>query len=283
MKNTHRLAWSLIVLAMGTSAPGQFAATSVPAGRSLERPANDTLVLTNATGQVRVLDSKGLLLENNFVFLPRIPFSALSKADLQAVLETKTAYASLTAFESLDATNARGAVIEHQLQHIWHQGRSLSEKIQTRLEILEDLREYNVEIALLPGSETAASQYAIDAIPINDRLTNRAAAVVAAGAQVDMAEQDRVAGGDAARRAEQQAREHYQETAERVENANDRAMIANGQTVAADQQVVDHLAKVAALSSRLASFGINVSGAPPFSPIAPLTLRAEVDAERTAN
>ena len=60
MKNIHRLVWSIIALALVTSAPGQSAVTSVPAGRSLETPMNNILVLSNATGEVRVLDSKGV-------------------------------------------------------------------------------------------------------------------------------------------------------------------------------------------------------------------------------
>ena len=74
-----------------------------------------------------------------------------------------------------------------------------------------------------------------------------------------------------------------EKSAARVVVANDRAMIANGQTAAADQQVTDHLAKCAALSTRLAGHGINVPSAPPFYAIPPLTMKAEVDAERTAN
>ena len=283
MKNTHWLAWSLIVLALATSAPGQSAVTRVPAGRSLEAPVNNILVLSNATGEVRVLDSKGLVLANDLVYLPRIKLSDLSPAELQALLETKTAYASLTAYGSLQGTNAQGAVIEKQLQQIWRQGQSLAEKIQTRLEILEDLREYNNNLASLPGSVAAASQYAVNDIAINERLTNRAATAVVAAAQVEAVERYQAAGGANAELAEQQARENYQKSAARVAVANDRAMIANGQTAAADQQVTDHLAKCAALSTRLAGHGINVPIAPPFYAIPPLTMKAEVDAERTAN
>jgi hypothetical protein len=286
-KNTKTARWlacNLVALIFAARASAQPADANLPAGHSLASPANDYLVLSNVTGNVRVLDSKGLVLEKQLVFLPRIPLEDLSTAQLQALLETRTAYAALTSFGSLHGTNAEGAVVEHQFHQIWSQGKSLAEQIQTRLEILEDMRDYNNEIALLPGSVAAASQYAINDTPINNRLTNRAAAVVVAGAQVATAEQDRdQSGGTADRVAEQQARENYGEKVARMENVNDRAMIANGQVAGANQQVVDHLAKCAALSSRLASHGINVAGTPPFYPIPPLTMTAEVDAVRTAN
>jgi len=39
---------------------GQSAVTGVPAGRLLEMPPNAILVLSSATGEVRVLDCKGV-------------------------------------------------------------------------------------------------------------------------------------------------------------------------------------------------------------------------------
>jgi len=283
MKNIHRLVLSIIALALVASAPGQSAVTRSPAGRSLETPMNNILVLSNATGEVRVLDSKGVVLEKNLVFLPRIPLADLSPAQLQALLETKTAYATLTAFGSGSGTNAQGAVIEHQLQQTWHQGHSLAGKIQTRLEILEDLRDYRTEIAILPASIAAANQYAVNDIAINDRLTNRAATAVVAVAQVEAVERDQAAGGANTDLAAQKAQENYLKSAARVEVANDRAMISNGQIAGANQQITDHLAKCASLATRLASHGINVPSVPPFYPIPPLDMRSEVDAERTAN
>src|ERR1035438_9459534 len=103
MKNTQWLVGSLILLALAV-------VTGVHAGNYLAPPTSDFLVLSNATGTVRVLDSKGLVLEKNLVYLPRISLADLSPAELQALLETKTAYVSLTAFVSGHATNAQGAV-----------------------------------------------------------------------------------------------------------------------------------------------------------------------------
>jgi hypothetical protein len=45
---------------LAARALGQSAVTGVPARRLLEMPTNAILVLSNATGEVRVLDSKGV-------------------------------------------------------------------------------------------------------------------------------------------------------------------------------------------------------------------------------
>ena len=242
-------------------------------------PASDFLELSNVVGNVRVLDSKGLVLERNLVYLPRIPLADLSPAQLHALLETKTAYASLTGFTSVHGTNASGDVLEHQLRQTWHQGRSLAGKIQTRLEILEDLRDYNNEIALVPGSLAAADQYAANDVPINNQLTSRAATVVVAAAQVEATAVNQNS-GPAGQVAAQQAQNNYQEMAARVTTAKDRDVIANGQIAGANQQVTDHLARIATLSARLSAQGFKVAGTPPFCPVPPLTLQTEVDAER---
>jgi hypothetical protein len=270
MKKTHWLMGGLIVLALTARADNYIAP-----------PTGDFLVLSNVSGTVRVLDSKGLVLERNLVYLPRIPLADLSPAELQTLLETKTAYASLTAFASVHATNASGAVMEHQLQQTWHQGASLAGRIQTRLEILDDLRDYNNEIALVPGSLAAADQYVANDVAINNQLTSRAATVVVAAAQVEATAVNQNS-GPAAQVAAQQAQENYQEMAARVVKAKDRDVIANGQIAAANQQVTDHLTRIAALAARLAAHGFKVSGAPPFCPVPPLTLQTEVDAERKA-
>ena len=269
-------------MALATHLQGQPADTSLPARGSLAMPTNSILVLSNFTGEVRVLDSKGLVLEANQVYLPRIQLSSLSPDQLEALLETKTAYATLTDFESFHGTNGQGADLEIQLQRSWRQGKSLPEKIQTRLEILEDLHEYNTTLALLPASMAAASQYEVHASAVNDRLTNPVANVAVAAAHVEQTEQDRAAGAPNANEAVQQAQAVYQDTADRLDRANDRSMIANGQAVGADQQVGVYLAKCAEISARLASHGINVPAAPPFSTIPPLTMSSEVDADRTA-
>jgi RNase P protein component len=283
MKNIHWLICVLIVAALATGAQGQSAAASVRDGRSCQAPTSDFLALSHASGEVRVLDAKGLLLESKMVYLPRMQLLDLSQAELEALLETKTAYAALTVYGSLQWTNAQSAVIENQLQQVWQRGGSLAEKMQTRLEIMADVREYNYNLVFLPGSMIAASQYDARAAAVYDRQTNRAAMVATAAARVDVAEQEQASGVADSRLVERQARETYQEMAERLERANNQMIIANGQAAVANQQATDYLANCAAISTRLASHGINVPAAPPFYPIPPLTMRSEVDAERPAN
>lgn len=248
MKNNLWWTGSLIVMALATSAQGKPAVKSVRNVPSLETPTNNILMLSNVSAEVEVLDSKGLVLATNFVFLPRIQFSDLSKAELQALLETKNAYAALTVFESLNRTSVPSEAIKNQLEQIWRKGRSLAEKIQTRLEILEDMRAYNIEIAILPGWVAADSQYAIHSS--------------AADARAEALEDE---GGH-----------------RRLRRAVDRAITADTQTAEANQQVAEYLAQCAALSSRLASHGIKVPGEPPFYPIPSLSVRVGVDAERMA-
>ena len=270
-------------MTLTVGAHGQPVATSVRDGRAYGAPTSDFLALSHASGEVRVLDAKGLLLESKQVYLPRIQLLDLSTAELEALLETKTAYAALTVYGSLHWTNAQSAVIENQLQQVWRQGGSLAERMQTRLEIMADVREYNYNLVFLPGSMAAANQYDAQAAAVHDQVTNRAAIVVTAASQVDIAEQERAYGVADARLAERQARETYQEMADRLELANNRAIIANGLAANANQQVTDYLANCTAISARLASHGIIVPAVPPFYPIPPLTMQPEVNAERVAN
>jgi hypothetical protein len=270
MKNTHWFVGSLLLLAL-----------TARADTYLASPTSDFLILSNISGTVRVLDARGLVLEKNHSYMPRIALDDLSPAELQSLLETKTAYAGLTTFVSVRGTNGPGAAIENQLQQTWRQGKSLAGKIQTRLEILQDLRDYNTESALLPGSLAVAGQYAANDIAINNRLTNRAATTVAAAAQVEATAVNR-AGSPLAQEAAQQAQENYRQMAVRVKKASDLDVISNGQITEANQQVAEHLAKCAALATRLASHGIMVSGVPPFDSIPPLMLEVEVNADRKA-
>jgi hypothetical protein len=282
MKEAHRLVWILIVMVLGAAAQGQSAATSLAAGSLREPPTGNYLVLSNVSGIVRVLDSRGLVLESHLAYLPRIHLADLSPAELQAVLETRTAYDSLTAFGPVQGTNVQGAVMERQLRRIWREGRSLAEKMQTRLEILADLREYNYNVAYLPESVAIAGQYNAQAAADKSRLTTRGATVVAAAAQVEATAID-LNDSRVDPLAEQQAQEIYRESVARVERANDRAIIANARAANANQQATDYQANCVTISTRLAGLGIQVPGAPTFYPIPPLTLRSEVDADRKAN
>ena len=105
---------SLIMLAL--TARGESPGSLARSRDALPMPTSSLLVLSNVTGEVRVLDARGLVLESNLVYLPRIQLADLSPADLQSLLETKTAYDGLTTFGSGQGTNVHGAVMELQLQ-----------------------------------------------------------------------------------------------------------------------------------------------------------------------
>jgi hypothetical protein len=272
-----------MALTLATSVQGQLSGVTVQPRPPLEMPTNDLLVLSNRTGTVRLLNAQGVVLEARLAYQPPIRLADLSTPELQALLETETGYAAVTTFSSLRGTNGQGAAIENKLQQIWRHGTSLADKMQTRLEIIEDMRDYNNEVALLPGSEVAADQYALNAVSYNDRLTNRAGLVVTAAAHVEQSEQADAAGDARAGREVQQARATYRVAVDRVENANNRAEVANGQTVAANELVADYLARCATLSARLATNGIEVRATPPFYSIPPMVMRYEVDEERNRN
>lgn len=283
MKNAF---WLFLVSAgftLAGIATGQPALAAGAAGTTLEAPTNNWLMLPNVTGELRVLDTNGLVLESNFVYLPRIHVTDLSDGELHALLETRTAYDALTKFGPVTATNAQSAVIEGQLQQIWVQGHSLAEKIQTRLQILNDMHAYNTDVALLPGTVNFANQAAAYAGAANDRLAQKSDLTAAAASRVDNAEEARAYGNDPAGGTVHDAREGYREEAERLERADNRAQIAASQLAAANQQVMDYENKCAEISARLAARGISVPHSPPFYPIPPLSMRSEVDAERAAN
>jgi len=249
---------------------------------ALPVPASNLLVLSMATGKVRALDSKGLLMESNMVYLPRIKISTLSDPDLLSLLETKKAYAALTSFGPANQRTAQSPVIENQLRQIWLNGNSLSDKIQTRLELLDDMRAYNDNLANLPGLVQGASAADIRADVVNDRtaIKNQVAASAADG--LENAQEAR-AYGDASRHQLHDAWWEYETANERAAKADNRAAAANYQSSVANQSLQNYLDACAAISTNLAAYGINVPASPPFCPIPPLSMKAEVDAERSAN
>jgi hypothetical protein len=282
MKNAHWWPGSLILLALIVNLEAQTAPTD-STGTALAAPTNNLLNLSTFAAEVRVLDAKGLVLETNFTYLPRLKISDLTDEELHALLETKTAYDALTTFGSRAGRNPLSPVIESQLHQIWINGKSLPEKIQTRLEILAEMNAYNTAVALLPGSVAYANQAALYFSAETNRLANKAQLASIAGSQVESAEVARAYGNDSTGTMVHNARENYQDEAARLDRANDRAAAANSLLAAANQQVTAYLHACASISALLTHQGISVSTAPPFSPIPPLSLKSEVDAERTAN
>jgi hypothetical protein len=274
-------------LTVTTSAPAQTAVTNNPSFKqqaqapALQLPATNLLVLSTAAGKVRVLDSKGLLLESNLVYLPRIKISDLSDAELHSLLETKKGYAALTSFGPVSERNAQSVAIENQLRQVWLNGKSLAEKIQTRLELLDEMRAYNADMAFMPGLMQGAGDADARADAVNDWSADKNQVVANAADGVENAEDARALGA-ASHEQMHDAWAEYEEANERAARADNKAIAANYQSAVANQTLQNYLNACAAVSASLAAYGINVPASPPFSAVPPLSMRPEVDAERMA-
>jgi len=258
MKNLCILLGIIGGLAMAGGVSAQTAATNNPSGAStipLKAPHSNRITLSTVAGKVRVLNSKGLILETNYAYTAPIQISDLSGQELHALLETKTAYAALTAFGPVNERTTQSVVIENQLRQIWLQGKSLSDKIQTRLELLDALRNYNAILAYLPGYVNVANQNAYVAGVADNRLAWRLA-------------------NDS---------QWKSRGIQRIASAKSTAYAADYQSTAANQQVSNYLNQCAAISAQVAVYGITIPAVPPLSPVPPLSMKTEIDAERMAN
>ena len=248
---------------------------------TLQAPKSNRIVLSTGAGKVRVLDSKGLLMESNMMYLPRIKISDLSDSDLHALLETKTAYAALTTFGPVIERTAQSAVIESQLRQVWLHGKSLGEKIQTRLLLLDDMRAYNANLSLLPGLMTGADDAAVRADAVSDRQAVKDQEADEAANGLESA-RDARADGSASREEVHDAWAQYEEANARAARADNRAAAAEYRSAVTSQSLQNYLNACAAISGDLATYGINVPASPPFSRVPPLSMKSEVDAERMA-
>lgn len=246
---------------------------------TLEVPTNNLLALAAVTGELRVLDSKGLILETNFVYLPRIKISDLSDSELHSLLETRTAYSALASFGPANERNAQSPVIENQLRQVWLQGKSLSEKIQTRLALLDLMRTYNSDLAYLPGSVAVANYTTVKADAANNRLALKTEVAANAADQVEDAEMNR-AYDDTSRQSVHDAKWESEKAAESLARANTRAAIADNKSAAASQNVTDYINQCENISTQLAAYGVQISSSPPFYPVPSLSMRMEIDSER---
>jgi len=289
-KSRMRIAFSFLLVLCGLIMTAGASAQPVMTNNLSEQPSNATvlqaptsnrIVLSTAGGKVRVLDSKGLLLESNMVYLPRINISDLSDSELHSLLETKAGYAALTAFGPINERTAQSAVIENQLRVIWLDGKSLAERIQTRLRLLDEMRAYNANLAHLPGLEMGASAAAARASLANERMAAKDQAATNAANGVDNAEYAHAA-GDASRDQVHDAWSQYHDANESAIRADNRAIADNYRSAVASQSLQNYLYACAAISGDLAARHIKVPGEPPFYPVPPLSMKSEIDAERIA-
>jgi hypothetical protein len=241
MKNLCILLGIVFGLTTAGGVSAQTVATNSTSGASsipLKAPHSNRLTLSAIAGKVRVLNSKGLILETNYAYTAAIQISDLSDQELHALLETKTAYTALTAFGPVNERTTQSVAIENQLRQIWLQGKSLADKIQTRLELLDAMRNYNTTLAYLPGYVDVANQNAYVAGIADNRLAWRMA---------------------------NDSQWKYR-GAQRIASAEDTAYVADYQSAAANQQVSNYLNQCAAISAQVAAYGINIPASPQDSP-----------------
>lgn len=123
------------------------------AASQLSLPTDEVVELSIGTGRVHGFDSKGLLIELSSDYVSRIPLQNLNDRDCAKLLENPVAYSSLTSFGNLAKRNGeQSEAFERQLRSIWTNGNSqdwtslpLKIKVESRLNILDDMRKYNAD------------------------------------------------------------------------------------------------------------------------------------------
>lgn len=121
-----------------------------PINISSGEPTNEVLSLSAGTGILRQFDINGIVLEGNNIYLPRIPLYSLNSDELKALLKCKMAYNALTMFGHYDqySDSGLGNYFATKMNQIWSNGKSLLDRIKTRLKIFDEMREYNKDTAL---------------------------------------------------------------------------------------------------------------------------------------
>ena len=246
-------------------------------------PTNEVAELSSVTGEVRVLDSKGLLIATNSVYLPRLQISDLSRGELLELLENKAAYSALTSLGNFRNRTAQSEQLESQMRQIWLQGKSLEDKIQTRLIILDEIRAYNNLVASLHGAVLYEGQAKASSLQADSQVANHSVNAAYAANRLDTANELRSYGFDGSRRAAYDAKKDLKESEKQLEKAQQSSDTAAMQINAANQQISANVNSASSHAARLATYGVNVPSSPPFFQVPPLLMRLEVDAERVAS
>lgn len=254
-------------------------ATGLPVERP-DLPTNNILELSNVTGDLHLLDSKGLVLETNFNYLPRIEISSLSSNELAALLENQTAYYSLTTFGRAKYTNEESIVLESQLENTWLRGKSLQEKIQTRLQIIDAMLVYNSDVSSYSQCVSGASDAHAAAISTELTTDSKNETAIDAATEVERAREFQYYGIKGAGYARYQAEENNENATRDLIEAGRNQIQAENAAISANQKESYYLNKCQADALNLAKFGINVSTSPPFYLIPSLSIKNGVDFER---
>src|ERR1700722_7260538 len=176
-----------------TSHVPQVSHAAAAAAKKEVPPTNNFIVISQEAGEVVSVNAQGFVLKAGDNYLPRVAFTNASQSDLRALLESKTAYDAFTAFHSTMPRTEESKKFETEMHHVWKNGHSLSEKIQTRAMVLDLMRAYNNSVASYrtsmgmandaasinqsalqaePGGEAAASNAAVNLNSVRDARYN---------------------------------------------------------------------------------------------------------------
>jgi hypothetical protein len=250
------------------------------AAGKLSPPTNEIVELSGVTGEVLQFDSKGLVVETNSGNIMRMPMEELQNSDYQELLKNKVSYIALTTFGDFKARKPESEPVENQMRQIWLNGRTLQDKMTTRLVVLEDMLAYNSAVRTIVTSAGYRAQAESEAAGINVRINANMADAAAANARANEAADLEAYDYSEARHAQFHALREQNNAEQNV------SVLQNSGTVVAteinkdNQSIATSLQMASVYAKRLAGYGVIVPNSPPLCFIPPLSMRLEVDAER---
>ncbi len=256
-------------------------AAAVAAARAVP-PTNNAVKTSHGGGDVVSFNAQGFVLKAGDNYLPRVALTNLTERDSRALLESKTVYEALTTFHSGTPRTDESKKLESEMQYVWRNGHSLSEKIQTRALILDLMRAYNDSLASYRSSLGMAN----DAVSINQTASaaQPVAVATASNAAVNL---------DSVRSARSDGNaSHYDvhEAWRGVKQANgeldNNTVRVNGSAALANsmqQNAEVYWRNCESYVQALGHYGITVPDKPSREPIPSLQMRFEVDVARVSS
>ena len=268
--------------------------TILSAASELSPATNEVIQLSSAAGELRTIDAKSLLIETTNIDLITIPLANLQDSDLIALLDNKLAYSTLTSLDYSSKTADETQWLDHsqniaaqkesfevQMRQIWLRGKSLQDKIETRLIILAAMRGYNKSITIYFATYSrSAKSVAVEDPDIETKIENKRAELAEVTAEADEETQASVNNRPSSRTYIHELNaEKELKVLQSQDDSYTESMVASANVVKAQ------CANAGLYSAFLAKYGIIVPSSPQptgFYPIPTLSMRLEVDAERAA-
>ena len=242
-------------------------------------PTNMMFDLGGKVGQLQIVGNGIILESTNYEFLSQIHITSLSEDQSFELLENKTVYEVLTGFGKSQNRTVESENYELQMKKIWLSQPSLNDKIQSRLTILKEMKDYN----------TAASDYRSKA-GITSGVT-KAANEAQQNASIESAVRDvnnavahtRYNSYDNEERGiVYDARRQQGSFNARADSASASALATANLASEMQYNVQKDFIACQLHSAHLAAWGIIVLSSPPFDYIPSLSMKREIDAERTS-